>query len=140
VAVIWTKEKISKLTYDINGACINVHKHLGPGLLESVYHKCLKIEFDFLGISYLSELPINTIYREQKVDLDFRCDFLIEGQIILELKAVREIEPIFEAQVLTYMQLLKVPKGILMNFNVRNLINDGYQPFVNSFYSDLPDE
>jgi GxxExxY protein len=137
--MIWTKEKIADLTYAINGACINVHKHLGPGLLESVYHKCLEIEFDYQGISYLSELPLNVFYRGEEVQLDFRCDFLIENKIILEIKAVKEIEPIFEAQVLTYMQIAEVPKGILMNFNVRNLVKEGYKPFVNDIYANLPD-
>ncbi len=135
--MIWTKEKITELTYQINGACINVHKHLGPELLESVYHKCLKIEFDYLGLQYQSELPLQVMYRKKYVNLDFRCDFLIENCIVLELKSVKAIEPIFEAQILTYMQITGSPKGILVNFNVRNLIREGYKPFVNDFYYDL---
>ncbi len=138
--MIWTKEKITELTYKVNGACINVHKHLGPGLLESVYHKCLKIEFDYLGIKYFSELPLQVIYRGQEVNLDFRCDFLIENINVLEIKSVKAIEPIFEAQVLTYMQITEAPKGILINFNVRNLIKEGYNPYVNNFYNDLLDD
>lgn len=135
----WTKQKITDLTYRVNGACINVHKHLGPGLLESVYHKFLKIEFNHLGIKYVSEQALNLEYRGENVELEFRCDFLIEGILILEIKSVKEIIPVFEAQILTYMKISECPKGILMNFNVVNLSHEGYKPFVNELYKNLPD-
>lgn len=111
-----TKKYINELTYRIVGACIEVHKIVGPGLYEEVYHKCLEKEFDLLGINYKSELEIPLIYKELRVDCKVKCDFLIENLIVLELKSVSEIHPIHKAQIMNYMNLLKVPKSILVNF------------------------
>ncbi len=135
--MIYTKEELDDLVYKVKGACIEVHRELGPGLLESVYHKCLKIEFDYLGISYNSETPLEIIYRGQEVDLEFRCDFIIEKILILEIKSVKEFLPIFDAQVLTYMHITDCPKGLLINFNVKNIISQGYKAMVNNLYYDL---
>ncbi|MCY0967671.1 GxxExxY protein [Chryseobacterium wangxinyae] len=132
-----TKKYINELTYKIVGACIEVHKIVGPGLYEDVYHKCLEREFDLLSINYKSELKIPLIYKELDIDCRVKCDFLIEDLIILELKSVSEIHPIHKAQTLNYMNLLKVPKAILVNFNVYNLYNEGTQTFVSKGFEKL---
>lgn len=134
-----TKSYLDELTYKVNAACIEVHKIMGPGLLESVYHKCLKIEFRQRGINFLSEMDIPVIYKGEDVSADFRCDFIIEGNIILEIKSVETIKPIFKAQLFTYMKLTEIPKGILINFNVENLMKEGKQTFVNEIFRHLPD-
>lgn len=135
-----TQSYVDALSYKIMGAVIEVHKHLGPGLLESVYHHCLAREFDLQEIHYSSEhfIPIN--YKGANVNTDLRCDFLIEDTIVLELKAVKEFEPIFTAKVLTYMNLLEKPKGLLINFNVTNIMQKGHKSLVNEIYSNLPEE
>lgn len=111
-----TKKKLDELTYKIIGAAIDVHKALGPGLLESVYHKCLKQEFALLDLSFVSEFLVPVHYKGIDVDTELRCDFLVEDLIVVELKAVESIAPVFEAQTLTYMKLLEKPKASLLIF------------------------
>jgi GxxExxY protein len=134
-----TKSYLDQLTYKINGACIEVHKSLGPGLIESVYHKCLKQEFILRGIKFTSEMTIPIHYKGIDVESELRCDFVIEDAIILELKAVETIHPIFQAKIMTYMKLTKKPKGILVNFNVTHLMTEGQQTFVNELFRYLPE-
>jgi GxxExxY protein len=122
----------------IIGAAIQVHKNLGPGLLESVYHRCLEHEFRLREIEYSSELAVPVTYKGLNIDTELRCDFLVENLIVVELKAVNEIIPLYEAQLLTYMKLLKRPKGVLINFNCVNLFKDGQKTYVNNWFSELP--
>ena len=138
--MIITKKVLDDLTYQIVGAAIEVHKTLGPGLLESVYHKCLKQEFFERKLSYASELFVPVNYKGIEVDAELRCDFLIEDKIVVELKAVDAIAPVFEAQLLTYMKLLQKPKGILINFNCANLFKEGQRTYVNEFFRILPEQ
>jgi GxxExxY protein len=133
-----TKKYINELTYKIVGACIEVHKIVGPGLYEDVYHKCLEREFDLLGLKYKSELEIPLIYKESNIDCKVKCDFLIEDVIVLEIKSVEEFHKIHKAQTINYMNLLKVPKSILVNFNVYNLYHDGTETFVSNHFEILP--
>lgn len=98
-----TKDDLNAITYEIIGATIEVHKELGPGLLESVYSKCLAKEFELRKIDFKTELQVPIIYKEFNLDAELRCDFLISDSIVLEIKAVTEMKPIFEAQLLTYM-------------------------------------
>lgn len=112
----FTKQQIKELTYQIIGAAIEVHKHIGPGLLESVYQKCLAKEFKIRGIAFTTEHPVNVIYKGEKIDTELRSDFIVEDTIVVELKAVKEMKPVFDAQILTYMTLLEKPKGVLINF------------------------
>lgn len=135
-----TKKELNDLTYLIIGAAIQVHKNLGPGLLESVYHKCLKHELNLRNLKHQSEFIVPIAYKGIDIAADLRCDFVIEDTVVVELKAVSEIVPIFEAQLLTYMKLLKKPKGILINFNCLNLFDDGQKTFVNEFFRALPTE
>lgn len=132
-----TQSYITDLTYKINGACIEVHKIMGAGLLESVYHKCVEEEFKLRNINYKSELRIPVFYKEKEINCDFFCDFLIEDQIVLEIKSVSSFNEIHRAQVLNYINLLHKPKGILVNFNVKNLYHQGQETFVNKYYEML---
>ncbi len=136
-----TKSYLKDLTYHVTGAAIEVHKSLGPGLLESVYHKCLKHELELRRINFTSEFRVPISYKGIVVEVDdLRCDFLIENILPLELKSVEKILPIHEAQILTDIKLLSAPKGILLNFNVVNLYNDGQKTFVSESFRNLPFE
>jgi len=132
-----TQSYLTDLTYKINGACIEVHKVLGPGLLESVYHKCLEEEFRLRNINYNSELKVPVYYKGKEINCDFFCDFLIEDLIVVELKSVSKLTEIHRAQLLNYINLMKKPKGILVNFNVKNLYHEGQETFVNQYYDML---
>ena len=132
-----TKNYIKDLTYKINGAAIEVHKEIGPGLLENIYHRCMIRELEFRGIEFESELKVPLYFKGVNLETELRCDLLIENCIVVELKSVKEFAPIFEAQILTYMGLLKVPKGILYNFNCVNLYMEGQKSFVNHHFSNL---
>ena len=134
-----SKSYLKDLTYKVTGAAIEVHKRLGPGLLESVYHKCLAKELELREISFKSEYKIPYSYKGFDLDIELRCDFLIEDILVVELKSVVEILPVFEAQIITYMKLLEIPKGLLINFNVENLYYNGQKTFVNELYRSLPE-
>lgn len=134
-----TKSYLTDLTYQVNGASIEVHKFLGPGLLESVYHKCLKKELNLRGISFKSELLVPIIFKDLEIETDLRCDLFIENCIVLELKAIETILPIHHAQLMTYMKLLEALKGILYNFHSVNLYKDGQKTFVNEYFRILED-
>lgn len=120
-----TKKELDELTYKVIGAAIEVHKVMGRGLLESVYHQCMKEELTHRKINFATEAKIPVLYKEKELNIDFRCDLFVENCLVVELKAVNEINPIFEAQLLTYMKLLKAPKGILINFNCSNIFYEG---------------
>lgn len=132
-----TKKYLDKLTYDVIGAAIEVHKSIGPGLIESVYHECLKHELNDRKIAFQTELVVPVRFKEMVLDTELRCDLFIENILAVELKAVSTLAPIHEAQLLTYMKLLSAPKGILINFNCVNLFRDGQKTFVNELYRNL---
>jgi GxxExxY protein len=106
------------LTEKIIGAAIEVHKALGPGLLESAYEQCLAHEFSLANISFQRQVPLPVSYKSMAVDCGYRLDFLVERTVVLELKAVEVLHSIYEAQVLTYLKLGGWPIGLLINFNV----------------------
>jgi GxxExxY protein len=133
-----TKKHLDDLTYEIIGSAIEVHKIMGRGLLESVYHQCLIEELTHRKINFLTEMKIPVLYKVKTLDIDFRCDLFVEKSIVVELKAVNEMNNIFEAQLLTYMKLLQCPKGILINFNCSNIFKEGQKTFVNEYFSKLP--
>jgi GxxExxY protein len=135
-----TKKQANELTYDVLGACIEVHKQMGAGLLESVYHECLKEELIHRKIKFHTEKVIPVTYKAKLLNIDFRCDLFIENCLVVELKAVQELNNVFEAQLLTYMKLLKCPKGLLINFNCSNIFKEGQKTFVNEHFSNLPDK
>ena len=134
-----TKSYLKDLTYKVTGAAIEVHKRLGPGLLESVYHKCLAKELELRNIPFKSEYKIPYNYKGFNLDIELRCDFLIEDILVVELKSVESVLPVHEAQILTYMKLINSPKGLMLNFNVENLYYDGQKTFVNEIFKTLSD-
>jgi len=109
---------INDLTGQIIGGAIEVHKALGPGLLESVYEECLCHELDLRRILYKRQHAIPVEYKGAKLDCGYRIDLLVEDLVILELKSVDSLEPIHEAQILTYLKLTGLKVGLLVNFNV----------------------
>ena len=111
----------SELSYRTLGCAIEVHRHLGPGLLESTYQRCLAYEFETNNIVYKAEHALPVIYKGLEFDCGYRLDFLVEGSIILELKSIDKLLPIHEAQSLTYMKLADIKDGFLINFNVKRL-------------------
>lgn len=137
--MIVTRSSLKDLVYQVNGAAIEVHKSIGAGLLENIYHQCLKKELELRKISFSSELLIPLIYKGHELESKLRCDLLIENTLVVELKSVTEINPIFEAQLLNYMNLLKVPMGLLINFNVKNIYYEGQKTLVNEYYRMLED-
>jgi len=132
-----TRSYLKDLVYQVNGAAIEVHKSIGPGLLECVYHQCLKKELELRKINFSSELLVPLRYKGHELESKLRCDLFVENTLVVELKSVNEINPIFEAQLLTYMNLLNAPIGLLINFNVKNIFYDGQKTFVNQLYSSL---
>ncbi len=120
------------LTRRIIGAAIEVHRALGPGLLESAYEACLASEFDLLGISYERQKPLQLLYRGNHIDCAYRLDFLIENRVILELKSVKQFDPIDHAQLLSYLRLSNKQIGLLVNFNVTKL-TDGIKRLVHDY-------
>jgi GxxExxY protein len=135
-----TQKYLDELTYEIIGSAIEVHKIVGRGLLESVYHQCLKEELNLRKINFISEMSIPLIYKNKELEANFRCDLFVENSIIVELKSVTEMHPFFEAQLLNYMKLLKAPKGILINFNCFNIFKEGQKTMVNEYYKNLQKE
>lgn len=132
-----TKTYLKDLVYQVNGCAIEVHKYLGPGLLESVYHSCLKKELTIRGFEFQTELKIPVNYKGLDLETGLRCDLLIEKSLIVELKAVTKVLPIHEAQILTYMKLLGVPIGLMLNFNVTHIFKEGQKTYVNERYRIL---
>ena len=137
--LIMTKDYLNKLTFEILGAAIEVHKELGAGLLESVYHTCLKRELDIRKIAYVSEYWVDIEYKGSIIGADLRCDLLVEDAIVVELKALESVAPVHTAQLMTYMKLLKKPKGILINFCCENLFKNGQKTIVNELFRNLPE-
>lgn len=133
-----TKKEITQLSYTIVGCAINVHKILGPGLLESVYEKCLKYELEKSGLDVENQLIVPVLYDEIKMEVDLRLDLFVNKTIVVELKTVESLLPVHEAQLLTYMKLLKAPQGLLINFYTDN-ITKSMKPFVNEFFAVLPE-
>ena len=110
-----TKKEITKLSFEITGFAIKVHKKLGPGLLESVYEQCLKFELERNGYNVKQQLTVKIDYDDLELESNLRIDLLVNDSIVVELKAVENVLPIHEAQLLTYMRLLEKPQGLLIN-------------------------
>ena len=122
--------EIDDITREIIGAAIRVHSSLGPGLLESAYRVCLHRELTLQGLKVDVEVPIPIVYRERHVDVGYRIDLLVEGRVLVELKAVAKMPPVCEAQLLSYLRLGGYPVGLLINFHVP-LLRDGLRRMVN---------
>lgn len=133
-----TKKLLDEITYEIIGAAIEVHRELGPGLLESVYELCLGVELQRRFLKFERQKKVPIVYKDIVVETELRVDFVVENWIPVELKAVETVNPISYAQLLTYMRLLKLPKGILINFNCTNIFRQGQKTIVNDLYAALP--
>ena len=110
-------------TDKIIAALIEVHRHLGPGLLESAYEACVCQELTLRSIPFKRQLTFPVLYKGIRIDCDYRIDLVIEGRVLIELKTVEQLLPVHEAQVITYLRLAKLPVGLLVNFNVATLKN-----------------
>ncbi len=123
------KREFSELSNRVIGCAIEVHRVLGPGLLESTYQQCLARELTLNGIGFKLEHPLPVEYKGIRLDCGYRIDVFVEDELILELKSVDEVCGIHQAQLLTYMKLAGIKQGFLINFNVA-LLKDGLQSFV----------
>jgi GxxExxY protein len=133
-----TKREVTQLSYGIVGCAIKVHKELGPGLLEGVYEHCLKYELLKNGFEVDQQMLVPVIYDSLEMEINLRVDLLVNKTVVVELKATENILPVHEAQLLTYMKLLKMPQGLLINFFTDN-ITRSKKPFVNEYFSQLPE-
>ena len=131
-----TKKLVTQISYDIIGAAIKVHKKLGPGLLESVYEKCLKHELEKNGHHVLQQVSTPIQYDDLSLDTNLRLDLLVDDMVVVEIKAMEHMLPVHEAQLLTYMKLLKKPQGLLINFFTEN-ISKSMKPLVNEYFAAL---
>ena len=134
-----TKKEITQLSYEIIGYAIKVHKKLGPGLLEKIYEECLKYELERNGYDVKQQLNVEVEYYDIQLVNPLRLDLLVNDCIIVELKTVEKFHPIDEAKLLTYMKLMSVPQGLLINFNTTN-ISKTCKPLVNEYFQRLADE
>jgi len=126
------KERLNRITESIIGAAIEVHRALGPGLLESAYEACLTFELMQRGLKVEQQKPLPVVYREVKLDCGYRLDLLVEEAVIVEVKAVDRLAPIHQAQLLSYLRLSGCKVGLLINFNVK-VLKDGIRRVVNDF-------
>lgn len=124
-------EDINKISYTIIGLAIEVHKHLGPGLLESAYQECLYFEIKNEGLIVEKEKSLPIIYKGLKLEQGYRIDLLIENKLVLELKTVENFTSVHYAQILTYLKLGKYPLGLLLNYNSKILRNN-IKRFINT--------
>ncbi len=125
-----SRQRADELSKEIIGAAIEVHRRLGPGLLESAYEECLCCELSLRGIEFKRQVSLPVVYKGVKLDCGYRLDLLVGDLVILELKSVEKIEPIHEAQLLTYLRLRDSWLGLIINFNVK-LLKDGVRRLVN---------
>ena len=116
------------LTGRIIGCAIEVHRHLGPGLLESIYESALAVELEFAEIHFARQVAVPIVYRGKTIG-EHRVDLIVEKSVVVELKSVERNDPVFEAQVLTYLRLTKLKVGLLINFN-SHLLHQGIKRFV----------
>ena len=126
---------VNQLTEAIIGAAIEVHKRLGPGLLESAYRICFAYELRKRGFEVVEEQPIPVIYDDVKLDCGFRADLVVDGQVVVELKAKSAIHPVDKAQVLSHLRLLNLRFGLLINFHEERVV-DGISRIVNGYGND----
>ena len=126
------KDRLDSITRRTIGAAIEVHRRLGPGLLESAYQICLAFELRHLGIGVEEQRPLPVVYRDAKLDCGYRLDLVVEDSVVVEIKAVDQLAPIHDAQLLSYLRLSDKRVGLLINFHVR-VLKDGLKRIVNDF-------
>jgi GxxExxY protein len=121
--------KYSELTSRIIGCAIEVHKSLGPGLLESAYEECLSYELEKVGLKVERQRALPVVYKEIKLDCGYRMDIVVDNAIVLEIKSVDVLNPVHEAQILTYLKFSEKKIGLLINFNV-TLLKNGLKKYI----------
>ncbi len=121
--------KFDELSNRVIGYAIEVHKALGPGLLESAYEQCLAYEFHTAGLAFVRQKPLPVNYKRVALECGYRLDFMVENKLIIELKSVDKLQKIHEAQILTYLRLTHVNIGLLINFNTV-MLRDGIKRFI----------
>jgi GxxExxY protein len=126
------KDRLDSITRRIIGAAIEVHRRVGPGLLESAYEICLAFELRQMGLKIEEQKPLPVVYRDVKLDCGYRLDLVVEDSVVVEIKAVEQLAPIHDAQLLSYLRLSDKRVGLLINFHVRVLKN-GLKRIVNDF-------
>ena len=134
-----TKKEMTQLSYEIIRYAIKVHKKLGPGLLEKIYEECLKYELEKNGYKVKQQINIKIDYYDLELSNPLRLDLLVNDCVIVELKTVEKFHPIDEAKLLTYMKLLGIPQGLLINFNTTNITKSS-KPLINEYFSRLADD
>ncbi|HHT9107364.1 MAG TPA: GxxExxY protein [Candidatus Wunengus sp. YC64] len=122
---------LNQVTEKIIGAAIEIHKTLGPGLLESAYEECLCYELSRAGLHFQRQVDLPVLYKEERLDCGYRLDLIVEDAVIVELKTVECLLPIHEAQLLTYLKMKNLRVGLLINFNVP-VLKDGIKRMVNN--------
>jgi GxxExxY protein len=127
------KDQLNALTEEIISAAIAVHHELGPGMLESAYEACLTYELITRGLSVERQKPLPVVYRGQTMDCGYRLDLLVEGAAVVEVKSVERFERVHGAQLLSHLRFSKCKVGLLINFNVKWLVQDGIKRVVNGF-------
>lgn len=135
-----SRKYLNELTYAVIGCAIEVHKHIGPGLLESVYEKCFLRELALKGLLYKNQVWVPLQYKGLKLDAELRLDVLVEDILCVELKAQDGLLPIHNAVLFSYMQMLQKPKGNLINFHCINIFKEGQKTLVNDLFGSLPEE
>jgi GxxExxY protein len=126
------KDRLDGITRRIIGAAIEVHRNVGPGLLESAYEVCLAFELEKLQLKIARQVPLPLLYKEVKLDCSYRLDMVVEDEVVVEIKAVEKLMPIHEAQVLSYLRISRRKVGLLINFHER-LLKNGLKRIVNDF-------
>ena len=112
------RNELNELSRKVIGLCIEIHRGLGPGLLESAYEECLAYELSQAGLQFERQKPLPVVYKEVHLDCGYRLDLIVQNALIVELKSVSELTPLHQAQLLTYLKLARLPLGLLINFNV----------------------
>ncbi len=119
------RERFGRDTHEIIDACIEVHRHLGPGLLESAYEECVAHEMELRGMRFEQQPVLPLVYKERRVERTYQPDFVVEGRVVLEIEAVQALLRVHAAQLRTYMKLQRLTVGLLVNFNVPALCEHG---------------
>lgn len=136
--IIRDEERLKGITGQIIGASIDIHRTLGPGLLEKVYHDCLCYELDKKGLVYIREPKLKLNYKDTEINFELKPDLIVENSVIVELKAVLEMHPVYEAQILSYLKLTGIVVGLLINFHTPVLVQ-GIRRFTMQG-NQLPDD
>jgi GxxExxY protein len=132
-----TQKLVNEISYKIIGCAIEVHRHLGPGLLESIYHNCMMDELVRNDLAFQSHVAVPINYKGRELAEPFRLDLLVEDLIVVELKAVEAMHPVYLAQLLSYLRLANRPKGLLINFHVEN-VSHGTISLVTELFRSYP--